>query len=82
MVFQLYFREQSMPMLSSWLGMQVQKKADCIGGITAYLLAGGLDEEFVKGKCLLRKESRRYWRHFLYEQYSHCQVNDFLELDS
>ena len=40
MAFQLYFSEQGMPMLSSWLEIQVRKKGECIRRMSEYLLAG------------------------------------------
>lgn len=81
MAFQLYFSEQNMPMLSSWLGMQVQKKAARIGKITAYLLAGGL-EVSVKGQVFTPQDKQEPMAaleaFFSHEQYFHRQVDDFL----
>ena len=79
--FQLYFSEQNIPMLSSWLGMQVQKKAARIGKITAYLLAGGF-EVSVKEQVFTPQDKQEPMAaleaFFSHEQYFHRQVDDFL----
>lgn len=81
MAFQLYFSGQGMPMLSSWLGMQVQKKTERIGKITAYLLSGG-GEVSLKGQVFSPQDSLEPMAaleaFFSHEQYFHRQVNDFL----
>lgn len=81
MAFQLYFSEQSMPMLSSWLGMQVQKKTERIGKLTAYLLAGGV-EVSVKGQVFTPQDKQEAMAaldsFFSHEQYFQQQVTDFL----
>ena len=81
MAFQLYFSGQGMPMLSSWLGMQVQKKTERIGRITAYLLSGG-GEVSLKGQVFSPQDSLEPMaaleEFFSHEQYFHRQVNDFL----
>ena len=81
MAFQLYFSEQGMPMLSSWLGIQVRKKGECIRRMSEYLLAGG-GMVFLKGQ-VFRPENRLEPRaaleaFFSHEQYFHRQVSDFL----
>lgn len=81
MAFQLYFSGQGMPMLSSWLGMQVQKKTERIGRITAYLLSGG-GEVSLKGQVFspqdILEPMAALEAFFSHEQYFHRQVNDFL----
>lgn len=79
--FQLYFSEQGMPMLSSWLGVQVQKKAGRIRKMAEYLLSVG-------GEVCLEAQSFRpeHWQNpmgaldafFSHEQYFQQQVTDFL----
>lgn len=64
MAFQLYFSEQGMPMLSSWLEIQVRKKGECIRRMSEYLLAGG-GMVFLKGQ-VFRPETdwsqERHWK--------------------
>lgn len=81
MSFQLYFAGHGMPVLSSWLGMQVQKKTERIRKMVEYVLSLGC--EAVMKEQSFKPET---WREpmaalnvfFFHEQYFHRQVNDFL----
>lgn len=80
-VFQLYFFEQKLPMLASWLDEQIRKKAVRIRKISEFLLLG-------KANVVIREQVCRAeeWQSpmmalnalFAHEQYFHQQVADFL----
>lgn len=80
-VFQLYFFEQKLPMLASWLDVQIRKKAVQIRKISEFLLLG-------KANVVIREQVCRAeeWQSpmmalnalFAHEQYFHQQVADFL----
>lgn len=80
-VFQLYFFEQKLPMLASWLDVQIRKKAVRIRKISVFLLLG-------KANVVIREQVCRAeeWQSpmmalnalFAHEQYFHQQVADFL----
>lgn len=80
-VFQLYFFEQKLPILASWLDVQIRKKAVRIRKISEFLLLG-------KANVVIREQVCRAeeWQSpmmalnalFAHEQYFHQQVADFL----
>lgn len=81
MAFQVYFQEQEMPILSSWLDMQVHKKGERIRKMSVFLLKAGCGL-FVRDMACKPEE----WQSpmvaldalFDHEQYFHRQVAAFL----
>lgn len=81
MFFQVYFQQREMPILSSWLDMQVHKKGEQIRKMSVFLLETGC-ELFIR-EMVCKPEG---WRSpmvalealFDHEQYFCKQVADFL----
>lgn len=81
LVFQLYFFEQKLPMLSSWLDVQIQKKSLRIRKLSEFLILGKANVVIKEQVC--RAEE---WQSpmmalnalLVHEQYFHQLVVDFL----
>lgn len=82
MAFQVYFKGQNMPIFSSWLDMQVQKKDERIRKMVRYLLEEGCEVSMAGRVCRLEK-----WPSpmvamealFDHEEYFYRQVKEFLD---
>lgn len=78
---QVYFKDQQMPMLSSWLDMQIHRKFERIRKMSEFLLSGGYVVSFDGLTC-----KAETWQSpmlaldalFAHEQYFYRQVADFL----
>lgn len=81
MSFQLYFAGHGMPVLSSWLEMQTQKKAERIRKMAEYVLSlgceVGMKEQNFKPENW-QEPMAALNAFFFHERYFHRQVNDFL----
>lgn len=81
LAIQVYFKSQQMPMLASWLDMQVRRKLERIRKISEFLLSEGCVVSFNEQTCKVEQ-----WQSpmlaldalFAHEQYFYRQVADFL----